>query len=281
MLEALALRGGEKALEVGAGSGYAAAILAEIAREVFTIERLAVLAGVAARNLAAAGCENVHVRHSDGTDGWIEEAPFDVILVSAGAPDAPRALMRQLKVGGRMVVPIGTDPHAQELVRITRVGEEEFDREDLADVRFVPLIGAEGWELEETEWASAPPRVVRARPAVSATLPGLIAGAAETFEGADHVDLDPLLARVGEARVVLIGEASHGTSEFYRLRARITRRLIEEQGFSIVAIEGDWPDAARIDHYVRHREAKPSEWTAFARFPTWMWRNSETREFVD
>jgi protein-L-isoaspartate(D-aspartate) O-methyltransferase len=81
--------------------------------------------------------------------------------------------------------------------------------------------------------------------------------------------------------VVLIGEASHGTSEFYRMRARITRELIEQRGFSFVAIEGDWPDAARVDHYVRHAETPPSEWTAFARFPTWMWRNQETRAFVD
>jgi protein-L-isoaspartate(D-aspartate) O-methyltransferase len=281
MVEALALRGGEKLLEVGAGSGYAAAVLAEIAKDVYTIERVAQLAETAAVNLADAGYENVHVRHADGTEGWVDEAPFDAILVSAGAPDAPRSLLRQLKVGGRLVVPIGADPHAQELVRITRTEENEYEREDIADVRFVPLIGEEGWELEETEWTTAAPRVVQARPSVSVTLPALIAGAAETFEHVDDVDLEPLVERAENARVVLIGEASHGTSEFYRLRARLTQKLIEEQGFSIIAIEGDWPDAARIDHYARHREAKPSEWTAFARFPTWMWRNEETRAFVD
>jgi len=80
---------------------------------------------------------------------------------------------------------------------------------------------------------------------------------------------------------VLIGEATHGTSEFYRLRERITRELIKKKHFSFVAIEGDWPDAARIDHYVRHFEYQPSEWTAFARFPTWMWRNEEVRNFVE
>ena len=93
--------------------------------------------------------------------------------------------------------------------------------------------------------------------------------------------LRPLLARIDDARVVLIGEASHGTSEFYRMRAQISRALIEKKQFNFVAIEGDWPDAARIDHYVRHREYRPSEWVAFARFPTWMWRNNEVREFVD
>jgi protein-L-isoaspartate(D-aspartate) O-methyltransferase len=97
----------------------------------------------------------------------------------------------------------------------------------------------------------------------------------------EDANLEPLLDRIGDARVVLIGEASHGTSEFYRMRARITQRLIEAKGFGIVAAEADWPDAARIDNYVRHRDVPPSEWTAFARFPTWMWRNEETRSFID
>jgi protein-L-isoaspartate(D-aspartate) O-methyltransferase len=95
------------------------------------------------------------------------------------------------------------------------------------------------------------------------------------------MDLDPLMKRIGDARVVLFGEATHGTSEFYRLRARVTRELIERKGFDIVALEADWPDAAQIDHYVQHRDAPPSEWTAFARFPTWMWRNHETANFID
>ncbi len=281
MIEALALRGGEKVLEIGAGSGYAAAVLAEIGREVFTIERIGQLAERAARNLEAAGCANVHVRHADGTEGWIDEAPFDAILVSAGAPNVPRSLMQQLKIGAHMVVPVGSDPKSQELVRITRVDDQEYDREDIADVRFVPLIGKEGWESDDGDWQTKPPRVVQSRPAVSVSLPGLIAKHAETFGRLEDADLEPLLGRIGDARVVLIGEASHGTSEFYRMRARITQRLIEAKGFSIVTAEADWPDAARIDHYVRHREVPPSEWTAFARFPTWMWRNEETRSFID
>jgi protein-L-isoaspartate(D-aspartate) O-methyltransferase len=97
----------------------------------------------------------------------------------------------------------------------------------------------------------------------------------------ESMDMDRLVARIGAARIVLIGEASHGTSEFYRMRARITRELIENHAFSFVAIEGDWPDAARIDHYVRHVEAPAAEWMAFARFPSWMWRNREVAEFVE
>ena len=281
MVEALALRGGEKVLEIGAGSGYAAAVLSEIAGEVFTIERIGQLADMAALNLANAGCKNVHVRHADGTEGWAAEAPFDAILVSAGAPDIPKTLERQLAVGGRMVVPVGSDPRAQELIRITRVDDDEFERVDIADVRFVPLIGKEGWESKDDDWQTRPPRVVQARPSVSVSVPGLIAKHGEMFHRLEDADLEPLLRRIGNSRVVLIGEASHGTSEFYRMRARITQHLIEKKGFDIVAVEADWPDASRIDHYVRHREVSPSEWTAFARFPTWMWRNDETREFVD
>jgi erythromycin esterase-like protein len=108
-----------------------------------------------------------------------------------------------------------------------------------------------------------------------------MAKTSEKFTAIESANLEPMLRRIGDARVVLLGEATHGTSEFYCLRARITRELIERRGSSFVAIEGDWPDAARIDHYVRHSKARPSEWTAFARFPVWMWRNREVREFVD
>jgi protein-L-isoaspartate(D-aspartate) O-methyltransferase len=281
MIEALVLEDGDKVLEIGAGSGYAAAVLAEIAGEVFAIERIGQLAEMAAANLSKEGYENVHVLHADGTIGWIEEAPFDAILVSAGAPELPAALKKQLAIGGRMVIPVGTDPRAQELIRITRVDEDVYDREDLADVRFVPLIGKEGWELEEPGSDVTRPRVIQTRPRTSESLLSLISENSETFSTLEGASLDSLLKRIGKARVVLIGEASHGTSEFYRMRALITKRLIEEKNFNIIAAEADWPDAARIDHYVRHRDTPPSEWTAFARFPTWMWRNTEVREFID
>jgi protein-L-isoaspartate(D-aspartate) O-methyltransferase len=280
MIEALALKGGEKVLEIGAGSGYAAAVLAEIAGEVYTIERIDQLAEKAASHLIDAGYNNVHVLHADGTRGWIEEAPFDAILVSAGAPVVPETLKSQLTTGGRMVVPVGADPRSQELIRITRREKGQFDREDLADVRFVPLIGEEGWEAEEPLPETTRPRMIQARPTTSDTLPGLISHHCEAFENLEDADINPLLERIGDARVVLIGEASHGTSEFYRMRARITQRLIETKDFNIIAAEADWPDAAKIDHYVRQRDVAPSEWEAFGRFPTWMWRNEEVREFI-
>lgn len=281
MAEALALRGGEKVLEIGAGSGYAAAVLAELAGEVFAIERIGELARSAAEHLSAAGYDNVHVLNADGTRGWADEAPFDAILVSAGAPVVPESLLAQLAVGGRLVVPVGSTKQVQELLRITNRGDGEFDREDLADVRFVPLIGEQGWEVEQPGPDSGRPRVVRAAPAKAGALPSLIVRNSESFETPEDAPLKALVDRIGDARVVLLGEASHGTSEFYRLRTEITKRLIMDKGFTIVAAEADWPDAARIDHYVRHREASPSDWIAFSRFPTWMWRNVEMRGFVD
>jgi len=276
MAEALLLKGGERVLDIGTGSGYAAAVLAEIAGEVYSVERIGQLAEKAAATLAELEYDNVHVLHGDGTKGWPEHAPYDAIAVAAGGPKIPESLQSQLKVGGRLVIPIGNEIRTQELVRITRISKTEFRREDLADVRFVPLLGTEGWDLE----AQPSQPKLRVRPAAQ-TLPKMIGAAAEPFISIETADLDPLLARIGDARVVLIGEASHGTSEFYRMRDKISRALIETKGFDFVAIEGDWPDAARIDHYVRHREYRPSEWTAFSRFPTWMWRNNEVRAFVD
>ena len=145
MVEALDLEGGEKVLEIGTGSGYAAAVLAEIAGEVYTIERIEGLATRARDVLKDLGYDNVHVRQSDGTLGWPEQAPFDGIVVTAAAPDLPDALKRQLKIGGHLVIPVGQTKWYQALVRVTRVAETEYETEDLLPVRFVPLIGEEGW----------------------------------------------------------------------------------------------------------------------------------------
>lgn len=279
MVEALALKGGEKVLEIGAGSGYAAAILSRIAGEVYTVERLGELAAKASEKLSDVGYHNVHVLHADGTQGWPEHAPYDAIIVAAGGPEIPKTLKSQLKIGGRLVIPVGTDPRGQELVRVTRVSETDYRTEDIADVRFVPLIGAEGWAPEAESPARAPSAKSAER--VDGELADAVVAAAQPFDSIESVDLDPLLDRIGDARVVLLGEATHGTSEFYDMRARISRELILRKGFGIIGIEGDWPDAARVDHYVRHAEFPPSEWTAFARFPTWMWRNEEVRDFVE
>lgn len=145
MIAALDLKPADRVLEIGTGSGYAAALLSRIVREVYTVERHRVLADYARERLAEAGYLNVHVRHGDGTRGWPEHAPYDGIIVAAGGPTVPLSLQKQLAVGGRLIMPVGRSRHQQYLVLLTRVGEEAYTEETLAPVAFVPLIGDEGW----------------------------------------------------------------------------------------------------------------------------------------
>ena len=144
MTASLQLQGGEKVLEIGTGSGYQSAILAQIAGKVYTVERLPELARRARRVLDRVGCSQVNIKVSDGTFGWEEEAPFDAIVVTAGAPSIPEKYPLQLAIGGRLVIPVGGEG-SQVLKRIIRTGEESFREEDLLDCRFVPLIGQFGW----------------------------------------------------------------------------------------------------------------------------------------
>jgi protein-L-isoaspartate(D-aspartate) O-methyltransferase len=273
MAAALELGPGDRVLEIGTGSGYAAAVLSRMAGEVYTVERHEELARVASRRLRDLAFDNVSVLHGDGTLGWSEHAPYDAIVVAAGGPKVPPSLLDQLAVGGRLVIPVGEEK-AQTLVRITRGSDGRLSEENLGAVRFVPLIGAEGWEVDER----APSPRAPSRPA---TVAGLIREVAEPFQDLEEADLGALLERIGNARLVLIGEATHGTSEFYRLRARLTRELIRSRGFNVVAVEADWPDAMRVNRYVQGMTEAGRAWRAFARFPTWMWRNQEVLDFVE
>jgi protein-L-isoaspartate(D-aspartate) O-methyltransferase len=286
MTEALALAPDEDVLEIGTGSGYAAAVLARVARRVYTIERHAELADLARERMTRLGYANVEVRCGDGTLGWPEHAPFAGIIVAAGGPQLPSSLLAQLAIGGRLVMPVGTS-RAQQLVRVTRTAEAEYRREDLGAVQFVPLIGAQGWREASSAAAGAQTRR-RPRPLIApapasrpALVSKLIAECAEPIARIDDASLDGLLDRIGDARVVLLGEATHGSSEFYRMRTRITQQLILRRGFRAVAIEGDWPDATAVDRYVRGKPARPRTWVPFARFPTWMWRNTETQQLIE
>ena len=143
MTEALQLQGGEKLLEIGTGSGYQTSVLAEIAERVFSVERIAPLYRRARSLLDQLGYHNVVLRHGDGTLGWSDHAPYDAIVVTAGAPHLPLALRDQLAIGGRLVIPVG-ERHQQNLLRITR-GEAEDKREMLSGCVFVDLIGSDGW----------------------------------------------------------------------------------------------------------------------------------------
>ncbi len=147
MSEAMELTGNERVLEIGTGSGYQTAILAELAERVFSIERIAALAARARKVLDALNYYNVAIRVGDGTYGWREEAPYGAIMVTAGAPRVPRLLIEQLAVGGRLVIPVGSH-HSQSLLKLTRLSEdpEDLKREELGGCRFVDLIGEHGWE---------------------------------------------------------------------------------------------------------------------------------------
>jgi len=145
MIEALSLRSRDRVIEVGTGSGYAAALCSLLCAEVYTVERHAELADRASARLVELGYANVHVRIADGTRGWPEEAPFNAILVSAGGPRVPAALEAQLEMGGRLVIPVGERRAGQKLLRVTRRSATRLEREDLCEVAFVPLVGAEGW----------------------------------------------------------------------------------------------------------------------------------------
>ncbi|WP_298038378.1 protein-L-isoaspartate(D-aspartate) O-methyltransferase [uncultured Desulfuromonas sp.] len=144
MTEALQLSGGERVLEIGTGSGYQTAILAQIVSKLYSLERLPDLARKARRILDSIGCAQVHIRVSDGTCGWEEAAPFDAIIVTAGAPSVPSDYLSQLSIGGRLVVPVG-GRDKQVLRRVSRLGEQDYVEEELQDCRFVPLIGRFGW----------------------------------------------------------------------------------------------------------------------------------------
>jgi protein-L-isoaspartate(D-aspartate) O-methyltransferase len=279
MTAALQLQPGNRVLEIGTGSGYAAAIVARLAARVFTIERHPELAEQARRRLLELEIRNVEIRIGDGTQGWLAHAPYDAIVVTAGGPSVPPALLDQLAPGGRLVIPVGEHRELQRLLRLTKQPDGTLASEDLGDVRFVPLIGAQGWSADDP-WDGS----TRRRPTTPDTVAGLIRETAVPIAGIEGQDLGPLLERIGDARIVLIGEATHGTSEFYRMRAEITKELIRSRGFRIVAAEADWPDAAALNHWVHGRtpalreseRARP-----FERFPTWMWRNHETLAFVE
>jgi protein-L-isoaspartate(D-aspartate) O-methyltransferase len=146
MTEALLLTGKEKVLEIGTGSGYQTAILAELSEKVFSIERIRPLALRARKLLYELGYFNVEIKIFDGTLGWMDESPFDAIMVTAGSPDIPQTLLDQLAIGGRLVIPVG-DAFVQDLIRVIKT-EEGIKKEDLGGCRFVKLIGKYGWEAE-------------------------------------------------------------------------------------------------------------------------------------
>ena len=200
---------------------------------------------------------NVKVLHGDGTLGWQEHAPYDVIIVTAGGPQVPKPLLQQLAIGGRLIIPVGETSRLQRLIRVpgpariismtrTLVG---FNSSRLSEQRVGTPALQKRAPFHSTQ-SSRDNRQVDSRNC----------GA---NRGHRARRLGSLLERIGDARVVLLGEATHGTSEFYRMRARISKELILRHGFKFVAVEADWPDAARINQYMRHAPARQEQWKAF------------------
>lgn len=146
MTEVLELTGTSRVLEIGTGSGYAAAVLSRIVPLVHSVERLAGLAATARTRLERLGFTNIDVHVGDGSLGWPPAAPYDAIVVTAGAPHIPPPLLAQLAIGGRLVIPVGSTPTMQSLIRVQRQSESDYRQEALMGVMFVPLIGAAGWE---------------------------------------------------------------------------------------------------------------------------------------
>jgi len=145
MTSLLELNAQSKVLEIGAGSGYQTAILAKLANKIYAIERVSILVKETEERLRKLQINNVTLICADGTLGWADYAPFDAILVAAGSPSVPKPLLNQLKIGGRLVIPIGEDQKTQKLIRVTRT-ERDFKTEDFGACAFVPLIGEHGWQ---------------------------------------------------------------------------------------------------------------------------------------
>lgn len=144
MTEALGLKGGERILEIGTGSGYQTAVLAHLVSRVYTIERIPALAGRARRVFDQLRLTNINLKVGDGTIGWKDHAPFDGIIVTAGGPEVPTDFLEQLAVGAPLIAPVGPRDQ-QKLLRLIRMEDGSFSREELMDCRFVPLIGEKGW----------------------------------------------------------------------------------------------------------------------------------------
>ena len=145
MIQALKPENNDKILEVGTGSGYATAVLSRISRQLYTIERHKLLASQAQARYKELGYENIEIKIADGTKGWQDKAPFDKILVSAGAPAIPEPLTNQLKLGGILIIPVGKEKKLQKLIRLFKTSENNYKIEELESVRFVPLVGEKGW----------------------------------------------------------------------------------------------------------------------------------------
>jgi len=266
MLEKLKIKGGEKILAIGVDSVYILAILSKICKEVYIVETNEEYAKWAIEILKNIHITNVFIQIGNEKMGLEENAPYDTILIASEFEEISNTLKKQLKIGGRILVPIGPDWAHIIFEIIQRKSSTEYKVEKLKDNFFIPnpkiipKIGSK--EFTDKEIVDE------------------IKQKAIPFNNIKKYPIDQLLDRIGEAKVVLFGEASHGTSEFYLTRQEITKALIEKKGFNFVCAEADWSDAEQISSYVKNEHTQ-KDWMPFTRFPQWMWKNKEVLNFVE
>lgn len=265
-LQLLDVREGEKVLLLGVDSGYLLSILARLAAEVYAIDDQDEYIEFIERILQQEHIDNVHFKIGSITGGWTDHAPYDKIFLARELREIPEALQSQLKEGGKAVMPVGPDWSQLYLEVMEKDEKGKISRKYISDSYFIP------------------------KPSVLPSIPEKQASAEETvdaikriyipFEEIKKYDINGLLERIGDARVVLFGEASHGSSEFYSMRQEISKALIEQKGFRIIGAEADWPDMEIVNRYV-HGRLTGNYQMPFKRFPQWMWRNAEFLEFTE
>ena len=265
ILEIIDVKKGNKILAIGIDSVYMLVVLSKIYKEVYTVEANIEYSRWALEVLKNNNIGNVFFDSHNEAKGWEANAPYDTIIISSEFQEVPEIIKEQLQIGGKLMIPIGPDWAHIIFEIVERVSEFEFRTKRLRENYFipkpkiVPQIGTK--HFPENEIIDA------------------IKEKAIAFNSIDEYPLDNLMDRIGDAKVVLLGEASHGTSEFYLSRQEITKALIEKKGFNFVCAEADWSDAEQINSYVRNLNAQ-RKWMPFNRFPQWMWKNKEVLDFI-
>jgi protein-L-isoaspartate(D-aspartate) O-methyltransferase len=266
MLEKIIVKKENRILAIGIDSVYMLFVLSKIYKEVYVVEANLEYSTWVLEILNNNAVSNVFFNNCEEVKEWEVNAPYDAIIIASEFPKIPELIKKQLQIGGKLIASIGPDWLHITLEIIERVSEFEYRTRRLRENYFIPKplvlpkIGTKHYP--ETEILAA------------------IKEKIITFNTIDEYPLDDLLDRIGDTKVVLIGEASHGTSEFYLGRQKITKALIEKKGFNFVCAEADWSDAEQINAYVRNLNSKRN-WMPFDRFPQWMWKNKEVLDFIE
>ena len=266
MLDQLQIKRERKILVTGVDSIYILVVLSKIYKEVYTVEINETYANWTLEVLKTINITNVYLKTGNPEMGWEEKGPFNAVLIATAFKNKSNSIKTQLKIGAKLLAPVSPDWAHTMLEVIKRVSETEYSTRALRvnylipNPKILPKIGSKIYEdreiIDEIGISSIPFKTIKDYP------------------------MEGLLERIGDARVVLLGDASHGTSEFYLTRQEITKALIEKKGFNFVCAEADWSDAEQINNYVRN-QYKSQDWEPFSQFPQWMWKNEEVLDFIE